>query len=142
MPRITLALLIAAVALASCQPATPTSPGSPAASAPAASSPAPAAGTVPASAAPASPAPVASTAPAAGLRTYATTIKPITSGQGCRSCHAATQAGSSYEFDKGKAATIVRMAQSNGTRAALTPAQIADVQAWFAAGSPNDPTSF
>jgi cytochrome c5 len=112
MLRAPIALVITAMALAACQGGSPT-------------------GT------PSSP----STA-AAGTRTYSTAIKPITASQSCRTCHAATQAGSSYEFDKSKAATIVRMAQSNGPKAGLSAQQIADVKAWFDAGSPDDSKTF
>jgi mono/diheme cytochrome c family protein len=75
------------------------------------------------------------------MRTYANTIKPITSSQNCRTCHT-NGAGSSYEFDAARKATIVRMAQTNGGRAGLNAQQVADIQAWFNADGPNDPTTF
>jgi hypothetical protein len=92
----------------------------------------------------ASPAPTSTPMPSPSaviLRTYSTLVQPITSGQGCRFCHASVDIGT-YAKDFGRRGRIAEMALSHGDLAKLSPDQVAGVQAWFAAGAPNDPVTF
>lgn len=74
-------------------------------------------------------------------RTYSEHIRPITAGQGCRTCHANTAVGN-YETDKLHRNNILRMARTNGAVAGLTDEQIQAVEAWVAAGAPDDSSTF
>lgn len=74
-------------------------------------------------------------------RTYSEHIKPITASQGCRTCHANTAVGN-YETDKLQRNNILRMARTNGATAGLTDEQVQAVEAWVAAGAPDDSTRF
>jgi hypothetical protein len=83
----------------------------------------------------------------AAYRTYSEHILPVSNHATCLTCHGSGKmmplAGlGTYSYDKGKASKILSMAQNATYGAGVTEGQKADLAAWIAAGTPDNPTKF